>query len=38
MAIKVLVTSTSFGKLVKEPVKLLNKKAIRLSGMNWVDP
>lgn len=30
MAIKVLVTSTSFGKVVKEPVELLNKKGYQI--------
>jgi len=30
MAIKVLVTSTSFGKVIKEPVELLNKKGYQI--------
>ena len=30
MAIKVLVTSTSFGKVVEEPVELLNKKGYQI--------
>ncbi len=30
MAIKVLVTSTSFGKLVKEPVELLTEKGYQI--------
>ena len=31
MAIKVLVTSTSFGKVVKEPVELLKKKGYQIT-------
>lgn len=31
MAIKVLITSTSFGKVVKEPVELLNKKGYQIT-------
>jgi len=30
MSVKVLVTSTSFGKVVKEPVELLNKKGYQI--------